>query len=181
MKKVREQAAADHMIDVLVTQHSRWTARRIHRALFGQSLIDFGGDSWSCVSSQAGKAKISNRCRGKKCAMQSCILSKFSRQFTSSREAGGTTEVFLEEEESPVEYVSSDNDSSEEDDEEHAEQEADFPGIGTDERTASPVREAPAIHTEDPAHREEAHFAVLHPNVDQTESTHRTDILDATD
>ena len=39
----REQAAADHMIDVLVTQHSRWTARRIHRALFGQSLIDFGG------------------------------------------------------------------------------------------------------------------------------------------
>ena len=108
-------------------------------------------------------------------------MSKFSRQFTSSREAGGTTKVFLEEEESPVEYVSSDNDSSEEDDEEHAEQEADFPGIGTDERTASPVREAPAIHTEDPAHREEAHFPVLHPNVDQTESTHRTDILDATD
>ena len=113
--------------------------------------------------------------------MQTCILSKFSRQFTSSREASGTTEVFLEEEESPVEYVSSDNDSSEEDDEEHAEQEADFPGIGTDERRASPVREAPAIHTEDPAHREEAHLPVLHPNVDQTESTHRTDILDATD
>ena len=113
--------------------------------------------------------------------MQSCILSKFSRQFTSSRQAGGTTEVFLEEEESPVEYVSSDNDSSEEDDEEHAEQEAVFPGIGTDERPASPVREAPAIHTEDPAHREEAHLPVLHPNVDQTESTHRTDILDATD
>ena len=108
------------------------------------------------------------------------MLSKFFRQFTSSREAVGTTEVFLEEE-SPVEYVSSDNDSSEEDDEEHAEQEADFPGIGTDERPASPVREALAIHTEDPAHREEAHFAVLHPNVDQTESTHRTDILDATD
>ena len=113
--------------------------------------------------------------------MQTCILSKFSRQFTSSRQAGGTTEVFLEEEESPVEYVSSDNDSSEEDDEEHAEQEADFPGIGTDERRASPVREAPAIHTEDPAHREEAHLPVLHPNVDQTECTHRTDILDATD
>ena len=126
----REQAAADHMIDVLVTQHSRWTARRIHRALFGQSLIDFGGDSWTCVSSQAGKAKISNRCRGKKCAMQTCILSKFSRQFTSSREAGGTTEVFLEDEESPVEYVSSDNDSSEEDEEECVEQEPEFSGIG---------------------------------------------------
>ena len=161
----------------------RWgrSARRIHRALFGQSLIDFAGDSWSCVSSQAGKAKISNRCRGKKCAMQTCILSKFSRQFTSSREAGGTTEVFLEEEESPVEYVSSDNDSSEEDEEECAEQEADFPGIGAGERPASPVREAIAIHPGDPTHREEAHFPVLHQSVDQTESTHRTDIVDATD
>ena len=33
----------------------------------------------------------------------------------------------------------------------------------------------------EPTHREEAHFPVLHPRVDQTESTHRTDILDATD
>ena len=113
--------------------------------------------------------------------MQTCILSKFSRQFTSSREAGGTTEVFLEEEESPVQYVSSDNDSSEEDAEECAEQEADFPGIGAGERPASPVREAIAIHPGDPTHREEAHFPVLHQSVDQTESTHRTDIVDATD
>ena len=108
-------------------------------------------------------------------------MSKFSRQFTSSREAGGTTEVFLEEEESPVEYVSSDNDSSEEDGEECAEQETDFPGIEAGERPASPVREAIAIHPGDPTHREEAHFPVLHQSVDQTESTHRTDIVDATD
>ena len=113
--------------------------------------------------------------------MQTCILSKFSRQFTSSREAGGTTEVFLEEEESPVEYVSSDNDSSEEDEEECDQQGVDFSGIRADERPASPVREAIAIHPEDPTHKEEAHFPVLHPSVDQTESTHRTDILDATD
>ena len=112
--------------------------------------------------------------------MQTCILSKFSRQFTSSREAVRTTEVFPEEEE-PVQYVSSDNDSSEEDEEECAEQEADFLGIGAGERPASPVREAIAIHPGDPTHREEAHFPVLQPSVDQTESTHRTDILDATD
>jgi hypothetical protein len=43
------------------------------------------------------------------------------------------------------------------------------------------VREAIAIHLEDPTHREDAHFQVLHPSVDQTESTHRTDMLDATD
>ena len=35
--------------DVLVTQHAKWTARRIRRALFGQSLIDFSGSSWTCV------------------------------------------------------------------------------------------------------------------------------------
>ena len=39
-----------HMIDVLITQHARWTARRIKRALFGQCLIDFSSDSWSRVS-----------------------------------------------------------------------------------------------------------------------------------
>ena len=72
--------------------------------------------------------------------------------------------------------------SSEEDDEEHAEQEADFPGIGTDERPASPVREATAIHPEDSTHIETtAHSQALHPSVDQTESTHRTEVLDATD
>ena len=112
--------------------------------------------------------------------MQTCILSKFSRQFTSSREAFGTTEVFPEEEE-PVQYVSSDNDSSDEDEEGCDQHEVDFSGIRADERPASPVREATAIHPEDPTHREEAQFSVLHPSVDQTESTHRTEILDTTD
>ena len=37
------------MMDVLITQHARWTARRIKRALFGQCLIDFSSDSWSRV------------------------------------------------------------------------------------------------------------------------------------
>ena len=160
----------------------RWgrSARRIHRALFGQSLIDFAGDSWNCVSRQTGKTKISNHCRGKKCAMQTCILSKFSRQFTSSREAVRTTEVFPEEEE-PVQYVSSDNDSSEEDEEECDQQEVDFSGIRADERPASPVREATAIHPEDPTHLETAHSQAPYTSVDQTESTHRTEMLDATD
>ena len=69
----------------------------------------------------------------------------------------------------------------EEDEEEFAEQEAYFSGIGADGRPTSPVREAIAIHPEDPTYREEAHFPVLHPNVDQTESTHRTEVFDATD
>ena len=50
-----------------------------------------------------------------------------------------------------------------------------------DERPASPVREAIAIHPEDPTHIETAHSQALHTSVDQTESTHRTEMLDATD
>ena len=49
----RSPINADHMQDVLVTQHSRWTARRVHRALFGQCLINFLGSSWTpeaCLS-----------------------------------------------------------------------------------------------------------------------------------
>ena len=87
-----------------------------------------------------------------------------------------------EEEEEPVQYVSSDNDSSEEDEEECHQQEVDFSRIRADEGPASPVREATAIHPEDPTHIETtAHSQALHPSVDQTESTHRTEILDATD
>ena len=47
--KKRNKGATLHLLDVLVTQHAKWTARRIRRALFGQSLLDFSGSSWSCV------------------------------------------------------------------------------------------------------------------------------------
>ena len=53
------------MLDVRVTQHARWTARRIRRALFGQSLIDFSGDSWSAIKtherSSSSQPEIVNR------------------------------------------------------------------------------------------------------------------------
>ena len=72
------------MLDVLVTQHSRWTARRVHRALFGQTLIDFGGDSWTCLSTECTKSKISNRCQHRQQSSQNHILSNFTRKFSSS-------------------------------------------------------------------------------------------------
>ena len=70
------------MLDVLVTQHSKWTARRLHRALFGQSLIDFSGESWTCLTNQSTTSKISNRCQHLKHTPQTHILSKFTSQFT---------------------------------------------------------------------------------------------------
>ena len=39
--KKRNKGATLRLLDVLVTQHAKWTARRIRRALFGQSLVDF--------------------------------------------------------------------------------------------------------------------------------------------
>ena len=47
--KKRNKKATLRLLDVLVTQHARWTARRIRRALFGRSLIDFSGDSRSAI------------------------------------------------------------------------------------------------------------------------------------
>ena len=41
-----------HLLDVLVTRHAKWTAKRIRRGLFGQSLVDFSTESWSCIQLQ---------------------------------------------------------------------------------------------------------------------------------
>ena len=43
----RSPTQAEHMLDVLVTQHSRWTARRLHRSLFGQCLKKIFGSCWT--------------------------------------------------------------------------------------------------------------------------------------
>ena len=50
--KKKDPTATQWMIDVLVTQHSKWTARRLRRALFGQSLVDFTADPWTGVHSK---------------------------------------------------------------------------------------------------------------------------------
>ena len=47
--KKRNKSATLRLLDVLVAQHAKWTARRIRRALFGQSLLNFSGSSWSSV------------------------------------------------------------------------------------------------------------------------------------
>ena len=61
--KKRNKSATLRLLDVLVTQHARWTARRIRRALFGQSLIDFSGSSWCSVKirESASQPEIVNR------------------------------------------------------------------------------------------------------------------------
>ena len=61
--KKRSLTKAERMLDVLVTQHSRWTARRIHRALFGQCLINFLGSSWIPEASLSESCQHSTKCK----------------------------------------------------------------------------------------------------------------------
>ena len=79
----RNPVKAELLLDVLVTQHSKWTARRVHRALFGQNLIDFSGDSWTCLTTHSTTSKISNRCQRRQ-PNQQHILSNFTRKFDST-------------------------------------------------------------------------------------------------
>ena len=184
MCRSREGAKAELMVDVLVTQHSRWTARRIHRALFGQSLINFEGESWNCVSSQAGKSSISNRCKHKHCAMGTHILSRFSQQFTSSPEADTSNAVEVAEEGSSDSDVSAVSSAEDDEDESIAVSRrrgsatlSVFPGIGTDGLATAPVCDI-AFHPEDPTSSEVEHFFAPPPDVDQSANSHRTEFFD---
>ena len=77
----RNPLAAQHLVDVLVTQHSRWSARRIHRALFGQSLINFSGTEWTPTSDPCPTDRISFRGKGNaKKRATSLSFNRLSRQ-----------------------------------------------------------------------------------------------------
>ena len=53
-----------HLIDVLVTQHAKWTAKRIRRGLFGQALVDFSTASWSSIQlKESGNCNASQQKR----------------------------------------------------------------------------------------------------------------------
>ena len=58
--KKRNKAATLHLLDVLVTQHAKWTAKRVRRGLFGQSIVDFSTASWSAIQ-LSGSANTSKQ------------------------------------------------------------------------------------------------------------------------
>ena len=73
------------MLDVLVTQHAKWTANRLRRGLFGQSLVDFSTESWSSIQlkeAAEGNASEQDRALPKK-------TPRILRGFAPSRVAGG--------------------------------------------------------------------------------------------
>ena len=73
------------MIDVLVTQHSKWTARRVRRGLFGQSLVDFTADPWIGIKGQED-CKTAN-IEMKKKSKQSRLEKEFSQADSQTSQA----------------------------------------------------------------------------------------------
>ena len=67
---------------------------------FGQSLVNFTGDSWSCLSIQneGVKSKISNRCQHKAGVNETHILPRFSQQFSQDDPKEQPVEILNEEE-----------------------------------------------------------------------------------
>jgi len=47
--KKRNKGATMHLLDVLITQHAKWTAKRVRRGLFGQSIVDLSSEVWSGI------------------------------------------------------------------------------------------------------------------------------------
>ena len=74
--KKRNKSATLRLLDVLVTQHAKWTARRIRRALFGQSLVDFSTSSWSCIKIRETDLEVQPVNRRKK------AVSRMSQEFS---------------------------------------------------------------------------------------------------
>ena len=98
-----------HMIDVLITQHAKWTARRIKRSLFGQALIDFSKDSWSRVPIDNDTQRSTQK-RG--INLQHKFIPRLARQFSS----GSVLDDSQGTDSNEVDEVDSGNDSDESED-----------------------------------------------------------------
>ena len=66
------------------TQHSKWTAKRVRRALFGQSLVDFDADPWVGVDNQE-KSSCNKKAVKKKSQNKQSRLEKSFSQVESSQ------------------------------------------------------------------------------------------------
>ena len=81
----RNKNATLRLLNVLVTQHAKWTARRIRRALFGQSLVDFSGSSWSCIKIHKSKKDVPEPTQvNRRKAQVSRMVREFSQAVTET-------------------------------------------------------------------------------------------------
>ena len=89
--KKKDPFATLRMVDVLVTQHSKWTAKRVRRALFGQSLVDFNADPWVGVDSQekssCNKKAVKKRSQNKQSRLERSFSQVDSSQATAAADS----------------------------------------------------------------------------------------------
>ena len=87
------------MLDVLATQHSKWTARRIRRALFGQSLADFTANPWVGIKDQdiSASQESKKKKKGKP--------SRLERQFSQTEQQFSQTECASQSTSSSIEMT----------------------------------------------------------------------------
>ena len=94
--KKRDKGATLHLLDVLVTQHAKWTAKRVRRGLFGQSIVDFSTDSWSSIQLQESAKSNSSQSVTKQAKKTPRVLRSFAQariQDKYQRQEVGCTKV----------------------------------------------------------------------------------------
>ena len=79
MCKERNKGATLHLLDVLVTQHAKWTAKRVRRGLFGQSIVDFSTDSWSSIQLQESAKSNQSQSTTKQAKKTPRVLRSFAQ------------------------------------------------------------------------------------------------------
>ena len=82
---MRNKGATLHLLDVLVTQHAKWTAKCVRLGLFGQSIVDFpqtAGPAFSCNNLQ--KAIHRNQLRSKQRRLHVCYAVLRRRGYMTS-------------------------------------------------------------------------------------------------
>ena len=95
--KKRNKCATLHILDVLVTQRAKWTAKRVRRGLFRQSIVDFSTGSWSSIQlpefaksnpSQSATKQAKKTPRVLRSFAQARIQEKYQRQEVSCTKVG---------------------------------------------------------------------------------------------
>ena len=61
------------------TQHAKWTAKRVRRGLFGQSLVDFSTSSWSSIQLQKSMSSSESKPIEKQVKKTPRILRSFAQ------------------------------------------------------------------------------------------------------
>ena len=93
---MRNKGATLHLLDVLVTQHAKWTAKRLRRGFFGQSIVDFSTDSWSSIQLQESAKSNPSQSATKQAKKTPRVLRSFAQariQDKYQRQEVGCTKV----------------------------------------------------------------------------------------